>query len=256
MLAIFCENKQRFFKCANKVELKPDGVRRIRASSYRYCLGANFFYIPAEQDGLEEGDRVCWVRDRELYSLEALNKAYASGDIHFSDVRIGNTYTKRNQESDGKFVEVERFIGQELYEQLQKNPEALPNVSKGDFEGLCAELFVRRGFEVDLFRETKDGGIDFLAVKNEDIDPLIVAVQCKQPDQRDGKPRKALGRPVVQQIYGAAKAWDLHGAVAISGSTYSREAADFAKNKPEEIRLHDAHDVLDWIQKYRWNKGE
>lgn len=256
MLAIFCENKGRFFTCANKVELNPESVRRVRASRYRYCLGANYFYIPAEQEGLSETDRVCWVRDREVYSLDALNEAYASGALSLADVRIGNNYTKRHQEVEGKFVAVENFVGRELYETLHKNPDALPSVSKEDFEALCAEIFVRRGFEVDLFRKSKDGGIDFLAVNGDEIDPLILAVQCKQPDEREGKRRKSLGRPVVQQIYGAAKAWDLHGAVAISGSTYSREAADFARYKPAEIRLHDAIEVLAWIEKYRWNEGE
>jgi HJR/Mrr/RecB family endonuclease len=255
LIAVFCENKKRFFKCSKR-ELKIEGVRRVLASRYRYCMGANYFYIPLQQEGLEETDRLCWVRDREYFSHYALNEAYAKGEFSWADVRMGDTYTKRQRELDGKFVEVESFISRELYEGLQENPEALPSVSKNDFEGLCAEIFVRRGFEVDLFRSTKDGGIDFLAVNSDGIDPAIFAVQCKQPDQREGKPRKSLGRPVVQQIYGAAKAWDLAGAIAISGSTYSHEAASFAQNKPSEISLHDAEDLLGWIRRYRWNEDE
>ena len=169
---------------------------------------------------------------------------------------MGNTYIKRHREEGGRFVEVEAFVNKSLFTGLQDNPETLPSVSKSDFEALCAEIFTRRGFEVDLFRGTKDGGIDFLAVKSDECDPVVFAVQCKQPDLRGEKQRKSVGRPVVQQIYGAAKAWDLAGAVTISGSKFSLEAAHFAQNKPSEIMLYDASDILKWIEKYRWNDDE
>jgi HJR/Mrr/RecB family endonuclease len=256
LVAVFAENKGRFFGC-HKMQLKIEGLRRVRASRLRYCIGDVFFYAPVEQEGLDlQVDRLCWVRDREYYSLRSLDEAFAQGELQLADVRMGNTYTKRHREESGRFVAVESFVSRELYEGLRKNPEALLQVSKSDFEGLCAEIFARRGFEVDLFRDTKDGGIDFLAVNGEEIDPLVFAVQVKQPEVRRGKPRRSLGRPVVQQIYGAAKAWDLAGAVAISGSTYSEEAAAFVQNKPAEMSVHNAQDVLAWIEKYRWNKDE
>lgn len=256
LVAVFAENKGRFFAC-HKIGLGVESARRVRASRYRYCLGADQFYIPLQQEGLDERDRLCWVRDREYFSLEALNAAYDAGELHFGDVRIGNTYLRRHKEVDGIFTPVQQFVGRELYEALQENPEALPSVSKSEFEGLCAELFVKRGFEVDLFRSVKDGGIDFLAVKNDDTDPIIYAVQCKQPDiPKNGRRRKALGRPVVQQIYGAAKAWDLAGAVAISGHTYSDDAKKFSELKPEEIQVYNQSDIIAWLQQYRWNADE
>lgn len=255
LLAVFSENRQQFFGCA-KLPLDLEGLRRVRASRFRYCIGDVYFYAPLDGQGLAESDRLCWVRDRSYLDFSKLNEAYSNGDFDWADVRMGNVYTKRHKEIDGKFVEVEAFVSRELYEGLRDNPEALPRISKSDFEGLCAEIFVRRGFEVDLFRGTKDGGIDFLAVKGEDSDPLVFAVQCKQPDLRDGKSRKSLGRPTIQQIFGAAKAWDLAGAIAISGSTYSAEASAFVSNKPAEMFVHDVSDVLAWIERYRWNQDE
>jgi restriction endonuclease Mrr len=135
-------------------------------------------------------------------------------------------------------------------------PEALPSVSHADFESLCAELFARRGFKVDLFRQTGDGGIDFLALSDGDSDPVIYAVQCKQPEEREGRKRKSVGRPILQQIYGAAKAWNLSGAILISGATYSPHAKKFASLKPLEMKVFSALDVLGWIERYRWNRDE
>jgi hypothetical protein len=254
--ALFCENKRRFFGTI-KQELDIKTLRRVRASRFRYCVAHTTFYAPVVQPGLDDAtDRLCWVRSRDYMSNWELGEALESGELNFADVDIGNDYIKRSREHDGAFDEVETFVSQELYNGLVQNPEALATVSKDDFEGLCAELFVRRGFEVDLFRSSVDGGIDFIAFRDDKVEPFILAVQCKQPDVRPGKPRKALGSPVVQQIYGAAKAWDLSGAAAISGATYSLAAQNFADLKPSEIFLYDQSDISDWIRKYRWNDDE
>lgn len=132
----------------------------------------------------------------------------------------------------------------------------MSSVSSNDFENLCAEIFARRGFKVDLFRRVGDDGIDFLALQDERTDPLIFAAQVKQPEERPSKSRRSVGRPVVQQIYGAAKAWDLQGGIVISGSTYSREAKAFANLKPAEMKVHSGKEVLDCVTHYRWNEDE
>jgi HJR/Mrr/RecB family endonuclease len=94
-----------------------------------------------------------------------------------NDVAVGNRYLMRHREMNGRFVPVNSFCSQELLDALAKHPKALPSVSHADFESLCAELFARRGFKVDLFRQTGDGGIDFLAL---DDGRQTRASRCKQ----------------------------------------------------------------------------
>jgi HJR/Mrr/RecB family endonuclease len=241
--------------------LDHNGAAHIH--QFRYCLGANYMYYPAVDFLLAEKLKLCWARIRgdafgqvqlaawdsditTTYDLESLD----------DEIYVGNRYLKRQKEVDGRFVPVDLFCSQTLIDALAENPEALPSVSHADFEGLCAELFVRRGFKVDLFRPTKDGGIDFLALKDDTCDPLIFAVQCKQPVTRPNKTRHAVGRPVLQQVYGAAKAWDLTGGIVISGSTYSADARSLANLKPGEMKLYSRDDLLKWITKYRWNEDE
>jgi HJR/Mrr/RecB family endonuclease len=256
LVAVYCENKKRFFPCAQKVQLKTEGVRRVLASRYRYCLGADYFYVPSQHPDLEESDRLCWVRDRSVFDFDRLNEIAQRGELEEHDVRIGDTYVLRRREVGGKFIEVDTFVPDTLFDEISKNPDALSLVTPGDFENLCAEVFVRRGFEVDLFRKSKDGGIDFLAVKSEELsEPQIFAVQCKQPE-KTSKGYRTLGRPIIQQVYGAAKAWNLDGAIAISGASYSREAKQFADLKPNEMNVHGKADLLVWIRKYRWNDDE
>lgn len=266
LVATYSEQERRFYRLGAKHELAPEGVRRVRASPLRYCLGSNMLYLAADETAAMEG-KLCWARiptqiTRD-YKFDFGDQFEGDGDLvsglaelEDAGVLLADRYVRRWREIDGEFVPVPEFCSQTLIDGLADNPEALPNVSHTDFEALCAELFVRRGFTVDLFRPSKDGGIDFLAVRDEKVDPIILAVQVKQPEVRPGKNRKSLGRPVIQQIYGAAKAWDMQGAVAISGAKYSAEAKAFADLKPAEMKVHDSADVLSWITQYRWNDDE
>ena len=82
-------------------------------------------------------------------------------------------------------------------------------------------------------------------------------MQCKHPDEpTDGTKPRTLGRPTVQQIYGAAKAFDFDGAIAITSSTYSPDAKAFSELKPDEIKLYNREDIFQWITNYRWNTDE
>jgi len=88
-------------------------------------------------------------------------------------------------------------------------------------------------------------------------DPIVLAVQAKHPDRREGSSRRStLPVTTVREVYGVSKAWDLAGAIAVTSSEYSREAKSFADLKPDEISLACAEDVVEWVRRYRWNHDE
>jgi hypothetical protein len=270
LVCLYSEAERRFFKIVKCLQLKPGGVRRTRATPFRYCLDRERYFVPEADQGIKQPSHLCWARIpstslmgvRQEGGLPRFDDFYrepGASDLQVleaNDITVGDRYLLRHREKNGCFVPVNSFCSQELLDALAEHPEALPYVSHADFESLCAELFARRGFKVDLFRQTADGGIDFLAVDDDDSDPVIFAIQCKQPEEREDRKRRSVGRPILQQIYGAAKAWDLSGAILISGATYSTEAKQFASLKPSEMKVFSASDVLDWIEKYRWNEDE
>jgi HJR/Mrr/RecB family endonuclease len=270
ILAVYSEPERRFFRVANKLRLKPDTVRRTRATPFRYCLDGDDYFLPEAAADIVQSSHLCWARipstsliglsfEGPLPQLHDFPREPEMSDLdalEVNDIMVGDRHLKRYKESNGRFVPVDSFCSQQLIDSLDENPDALPSISHDAFEGLCAELFVRRGFKVDLFRQSGDGGIDFLALSDGASDPVIFAVQCKQPMEREGKKRNSVGRPVLQQIYGAAKAWDLSGAILISGATYSPAAKKFAELKSTEMEVYSAVDLLRWIEKYRWNEDE
>ena len=183
-------------------------------------------------DDITFAHRLCWARLR-LDLIEELDFTFrfeerVPEDVSFDvleeqGVGFGSRYLRRHRELEGRRVPVSEFCLETLIEGIRENPEALSRVSKEDFEALCAELFVSRGFEVDLYRKTKDGGIDFLAIRGDDTDPLIFAVQCKHPDpaRASGKKSRTLPVTTVREVYGVAKANDLSGAIAITSAAFA-----------------------------------
>jgi hypothetical protein len=248
-------------------ELNVEGTRKIMAGNLRYCLQDNRLFLPKEQSIIEKKHRLCWGRIRveeldDLPWLAEFDKEVPEDPLAyhhpFTSIGFGVMYSRRHREDPDGRKPVREFVADSLIGAIADNPEALLTVSKTDFEALVAELFARRGFEVDLLRPSKDDGIDFLAVRNEDTpEPLVLAVQTKHPNAKeDGEKRSALPVSTVREIYGVAKAWNLHGAVAVTSSTYSTEAKRFAEMKPAEIEVVDAAVIIEWTRRYRWNKDE
>jgi hypothetical protein len=248
-------------------ELTVEGTRKIMTSGLRYCLQDSKLYLPKDQSIIAGKHRLCWGRIRvdELDDrpwLAEFDKEVPEDPLAFhqpfTGIGFGVMYSHRHREEPDGRKSVSQFVAESLVRAVAEDPAALLTLSKTDFEALVAELFARRGFEVDLFRPSKDDGIDFLAVRNEDTpEPLILAVQTKHPDAKPkGERRKALPVSTVREIYGVAKAWNLHGAIAVTSSTYSAEARRFAEMKPDEIEVVDASDIVDWARQYRWNGDE
>lgn len=269
LVCLLNESKRCFVKLEALRSLSLEGARHFQSTPLRYCLRGSELFVPK---GISPSDitfvnRFCWARLRhdvidELdFSIEFDSPLpeYVSLDwLDEQGVGLGSRYLRRHQEIDGRRVPVAEFCSETVIDGIRKNPEALSQVSRGDFEALCAELFVSRGFEVDLYRKTKDGGIDFLALKTEKADPMIFAVQCKHPDSHrtSGKGARALPVTTVREVYGVAKANDLSGGIAITSAQYSPEAKKFAELKPDEIAVYDQSDILKWIETFRWNTDE
>ena len=63
-------------------------------------------------------------------------------------------------------------INQHLINEINTNPDTMLHLSSREFEELVADLFFREGFDVELTPESKDGGRDILAVRNDEFGSL------------------------------------------------------------------------------------
>lgn len=248
-------------------ELSVKETRRIAAGHLRYCLQGNTMYLPEDESLIEAKHRLCWGRIRveefdDLPWLAEFDRELPEDPLAyhrpFMGIGFGVMYSRRHRETEDGRVRVSTFVAQSVIDAIAENGDALLGLSKSDFEALTAELFARMGFDVDLFRGSKDDGIDFLAVRNDDTpEPIVIAVQSKHPDVKStGAKRNVLPVATIREIFGVAKAWNIHGAIAITSSTYSPDAKRFVDLCPDEMAVHNAADVIEWVRRYRWNQDE
>ncbi|HUT70169.1 MAG TPA: restriction endonuclease [Desulfatiglandales bacterium] len=247
-------------------KLSVEGTRKVMEGSLRYCLKDNMLYLPQDQGIIEEKHRLCWGRARFEESedhpwLDQFERPLEVNPLDYHDpvtgIGFGVMYSKRHREAEDGRIPVKSFISQSIIDAIAENPEVLNEIDKNDFEALMAEMFARMGFDVELYRGSKDDGIDFLRIDIDNGDPVIACVQCKHPDKaKPGKRRRSLPVATVREIYGVAKAHELSGCIAITSSTYTPAAKKFADLKPEEISVANVEDVIKWVRQYRWNVDE
>ena len=168
--------------------LTLEETRDVMSKRLRYCLQDNFLYLPKDQSVIEQSHRLSWIRARvdDFYEkpwLQNFNEQLPLDVYEVKDLGLdlGIHYCKRHLELDGKRRGVTEFCGQKIINKIAGDPEALEDVSKRDFETLMAELFARMGYDVELYRGTKDEGIDFLAINPDGADPIITCVSMQTP---------------------------------------------------------------------------
>jgi restriction system protein len=69
-------------------------------------------------------------------------------------------------ESAGRIVMLD-MVDPSLFKLLQHNPSLLRTLDWRAFEKLLAEVLYRLGYEVELQRGTKDGGVDIFAIRRD-----------------------------------------------------------------------------------------
>lgn len=108
----------------------------------------------------------------------------------------------------------------------QKDIATLRSLSWRDFEKLVGEAFRRDGYSItETGGAGADGGVDLVLKKNNEK----ILVQCKH--WKTGK----VGVKIIRELYGVVVAEGATGGIVISSGIFTREASNFAKNKPLEL---------------------
>jgi hypothetical protein len=260
--AIYDETEHCLREIGFQHECDISQTRKISSNQVRYCLQNNILYWPKNENLFKQGHRLTWFRARDKEIMEELHpwvftlnekipvskkEIFECSDFFGS----GLTYSRRALETGDGRLQVESLCAQALIDEVAKDPDVIEKISSRDFECLTAELYARMGFEVELFRTSKDDGIDFLAIKSEEATPFVLAVQCKRLEKK-----KTVGVSYVRELYGVTKAYDFNEGLVISSREFSPKAKEFRDLKPKELSLANRKEVIHWALKYRWNSDE
>jgi len=145
----------------------------------------------------------------------------------------------KNARSRKKIEENKEKRADEARLRLSRDAEYqnLVNMDPYDFEKYVADLFMIRGYEVELTPRTGDGGKDIILRK----DGEIHIVECKRYNENH-----KVSRPAIQKFHSALIDMNAKEGFFVTTSYFTQPAMQYTINKP--IRLIDLPRLIEMIE--------
>lgn len=136
-------------------------------------------------------------------------------------------------------------IDLQLYSVIAAHPELLRTLHWRTFEKLLADILERFGYEIELQRGSKDGGIDLFAIRRSSVlGPERYILQAKRWSSRVGI------EPVRQLLFLQAHERATK-ACLVTTSRFTRGAWELGAEYKWQLHLRDADGLLDWVNLIR-----
>lgn len=140
------------------------------------------------------------------------------------------------------FKEVER----EVLAYFGRHPELLYSLPPRKFEELVAAVFRQDGYDVELTPETRDGGIDIIAVRREGLaGGGLHLIECKRY-----VPGNTVGIGVVQRLLGVVEQHRATKGIIVTTSTFTRDALEVAQSARHRLALNEYAKLAEWLLRF------
>jgi len=135
-------------------------------------------------------------------------------------------------------------VNDKLIAHFSNHPEKLKVIDRRLFEEVIAELFYGFGFDIELTQQTRDGGRDIIAIKNDETQ-LKYLIECKRPD-----PGNVVGIRPVRELFGVKQDEKATKAILATTTYFSKDALMFFERNKWELESKDFNDIMKWIHDY------
>ncbi len=126
---------------------------------------------------------------------------------------------------------------------ISNKPALIFEISPRKFEEIIADIFFKKGFEVELTKRTRDEGRDIVAIYNHMDISTKYLIECK----RYARANK-VSIDIVQRLFGVKIAEAANKAILATTSTFTKDARHFASNHFWDLALKDYEDIMEWIR--------
>jgi HJR/Mrr/RecB family endonuclease len=134
------------------------------------------------------------------------------------------------------------LIDPSLYRSICAHPELLQTLHWRTFERLLADILDAFGYEVDLQRGTKDGGVDVFAVKR--ADPLGAQRFLLQAKRW----KNAVGIEPVRELAFLHAHERVTKSCLVTTAKFTKGAWDLAEQYRWQLELRDFEGLLEWVR--------
>lgn len=140
------------------------------------------------------------------------------------------------------FSDVER----EVLAYFGRYPELLHSLPPRKFEELIASVFRQNGFAVELTPETRDGGIDIIAVQKSGLSgSSLHLIECKRY-----LPHNTVGIGIVQRLLGVVEQHKATKGIVVTTSSFTRDAVLVAESAQHRLVLNEYSKLTSWLAEF------
>ena len=130
-------------------------------------------------------------------------------------------------------------ITRSLLDKVAFRPEILYEITPRQFEELVCELFERKGYNVRLTKQTRDGGKDIIILNNSILGDLMIYAECKRYSQKH-----PVNVGLVRELYGTIEADRATAGIMVTTSYFSKDARRFQEKIKGRMNLIDYSELM------------
>ena len=139
-----------------------------------------------------------------------------------------------------------KVVTHSLVDKVALRPEILQEITPRQFEELVCELFERKGYNVQLTKQTRDGGKDLIVLNNSVLGDLVIYAECKKK-----APRHPVNVGLVRQLYGTVEADRVTAGIMVTNSYFLKDARRFQQTIKSRMNLIDYSELMKQIMDCR-----
>lgn len=131
-----------------------------------------------------------------------------------------------------------------ILQKLLKNGSHFDNLTSRDFEKLVAQLLEAAGYEIELTKATRDGGIDIIAVKRHDIVGYFKTVwQAKKSS------KNKVGLNVIRELADSVNEFKASKGIIVTSTYLTKDALIRVERDKYILGKVDRDDLNGWVNK-------
>lgn len=133
-------------------------------------------------------------------------------------------------------------------QEIISDPRRIESLSSRQFEELVADVFYKLGYEVELTKQTRDGGRDVIATKCDNGLTYMLVIECKHYSRN-----RKVSVSLVRELSAVRNDNKANKALLVTSSFFSRDARLYANESNKLIELIDVNRLMDLISQAQNN---
>lgn len=229
-----------------------DGDKSLRLA-HRQGYAEHGAYIP---DNFFKSHRDLYQNNRQLFDFTVVNNS--TPEWLFQQVE---TFIQSKINSQESVWQNEELLIPEIREKITldlivandrinkyfaNHPNEIFKLTSREFENLIAGILYDLKYDIELTKETRDGGFDIKAIKKDGIGPLLYLVECKKYAKH-----RPVGIEVVRQLHSVKTNLQASKAVLVTTSYFTKDAKELQRNLGYQIDLKEFDDIVKWLTPYK-----